>query len=146
MGSVQVTRRLSIPESELTFVASRGGGPGGQHVNTAATRVTLRWDVRSSPSLSDVQRRRIERSLGSRISKEGVLQISSHSERSQAANRAELEERLAGLLRRALTPRRKRIRTKPTRGSERRRLQDKKHRAQIKKGRKPVRRPPPQED
>lgn len=145
MGAIRIGRGLTIPEGELTFTASRGGGPGGQHVNTAATRVTLHWNVRASPSVSDAQRRRIEKVLGNRISKDGVLQLSSHSERSQAANRAELQERFAKLLRRALRRRRRRISTKPTRGSEERRLRRKKRRAEVKKGRRPVRRPPPEE-
>ncbi len=136
---IHVNDRLSIPDEELRFTASRGGGPGGQHVNKVASRVTLRFDVRSSPSLAAADRSRIEQKLASRISKHGILQLSSHSTRSQAANKAELTERFADLLQLALQRPRSRRPTRPTRGARERRLTDKKRRAEAKRRRARVR-------
>jgi ribosome-associated protein len=138
---IRINERLQIPESELTFTASRGGGPGGQHVNKVASRVTLAFDVAGSPSLTEADRRQLVDRLASRLTQEGVLQLSSHESRSQVANREQVTERFATLLRAALKPRKKRHRTKPTRGSKERRLRDKKQRGEVKKGRGRVRRP-----
>ena len=135
--------RSSLPfqiESELDFVASRGGGPGGQHVNKVASRVTLRFDVAGSRSLSDEQRQRIRARLANRINREGVLQISSHAHRSQTANREQLQGRFARLIAGALRRRRKRRETRPTRASKERRLKNKRRRAEKKKLRGRVRR------
>lgn len=139
---VRIGKRLSIPEHEIWFTASRGGGPGGQHVNKAATRVTLHFDVRNSPSLSDKQRRRVQKKLRNRINKDGILKLSSHESRSQAANREAVKERFAKLLARALRRRRKRKKTRRTRGSNERRLRNKKRRGEKKRRRRKVRRPP----
>lgn len=136
---ITINRNLEIHESELRFTASRGGGPGGQHVNKVASRVTLLFDVRQSPSLSPTQRARIESKLAGRINKDGVLQLSSHASRSQAANRAALVERFEGLLRDALRRQRARRATRPTRASKERRIGEKKQRAQTKKRRGRVR-------
>lgn len=140
-GMIRINERLEIPEAELDFSASRGGGPGGQHVNKVASRVTLSFDVAGSPSLSDSQRARLLDRLSSRLTKEGVLQLSSHSSRSQAANRDEVVQRFAELLRNGLKRRKRRRATRPTRGSKERRLRAKKQRAETKKKRGKVRRP-----
>lgn len=137
---IRIDDDLSIPEQELSFTASRGGGPGGQHVNKVATRMTLHFDVQGSPSLTDAQRSRILRVMSSRITNDGVLQLSSHEHRSQAANRAVLLERFATLLARALRKPKRRRKTRPTRGSRERRLQAKKQRGQVKRQRGRVRR------
>lgn len=136
---IDIDGRLAIPESELRFTASRGGGPGGQHVNKVASRVTLHFDAAGSPSLDDAQRARILERLSNRIGRDGVLQLSTHASRSQAANRALLVERFRRLLAAALrqeTPRRP---TRPTAGSRQRRRQQKQRRAEIKRGRGRVR-------
>jgi ribosome-associated protein len=137
---VRINDRLEIPLSELRFTASRGGGPGGQHVNKVASRVTLHFDVGKSPSLSDHDRSRILQELSGRVTRDGVLQLSSHASRSQAANREVLLRRFERLLRAALKPRAKRHRTRPTRGSRERRLKGKKQRSDVKRGRSRVRR------
>lgn len=137
---IRIDDSLEIPESEISFTASRGGGPGGQHVNKVASRVTLHFDVRASESLDERQKRRIEGRLGNRINKEGVLQLSSHATRSQAANKERLLERFADLLGEALKPRRKRAKTRPSRAAKERRLQQKRQRSEIKRRRGPVRR------
>jgi ribosome-associated protein len=135
-GLLRVDERTAIPESELHFAASRSGGPGGQHVNKVATRVSLRFDVEGSPSLDPEQKRRIAARLRTRITKEGVLHMHSSASRSQAANRRDLVERFVAVLREALRPRKPRRKTKPTRASRERRLETKKLRARLKRDRK----------
>lgn len=132
---ISINSKLAIPDDELQFTASRGGGPGGQHVNKVASRVTLQFDVLNSPSLTPVARQRIASKLAGRVSKDGILQLSSHASRSQAANKAELIERFAALVREALRRPRVRKATRPTRASRERRVSAKKRRAGIKRGR-----------
>lgn len=123
--TVVVNERLSIPEWEYWFTASRSGGPGGQHVNTTSSKMTLHWSPASSSVLSDFQKQRIAQRLGNRINKEGVLQIDAEEHRSQLRNREAAIERLAELIREALTVQKRRKETRPTRGSVERRLQAK---------------------
>lgn len=137
---IRVNQRLSLPPDELDYSASRGGGPGGQHVNKTASKVTVRFDVRQSPSLSERQRQLLLARLESRLTNDGVLVLSSHESRSQAANREEVTDRLVDLLREALRPRKRRRKTRPTRASKERRLDAKKQRGQIKRTRGKVRR------
>ena len=139
-GMVRVNDSLEIPEEELSFSASRGGGPGGQHVNKVASRVTLRFDVMHSPSLGGDQRQALLQKLSSRLTRDGVLLLSSHESRSQVANREEVVRRLAQLLREGLQRPKKRRSTRPTRGSRERRLESKKRRAGVKRSRGKVRR------
>ena len=130
---MRINDELDIPDSELIFEASRGGGPGGQHVNTSATRVHLRFNVVASPSLDPAQKERILEYHRSRISKAGVLIVSNHGERSQLANRRRAELRLAELLREALHEDPERVPTRTPRAVHRRRLQNKKRRSNVKK-------------
>ncbi len=136
---IHVNDRLELPEEELSFSASRGGGPGGQHVNKVASRITLRFDVANSPSLSDGQRRTLLEKLSSRLTRDGVLLVSSHESRSQAANREEVVRRFAQLLREGLVRPKRRRPTRPTRGSRERRIESKKRRSGVKRGRGKVR-------
>ncbi len=137
---VSINESLEIPEDELSFSASRGGGPGGQHVNKVASRVTLRFDVAKSPSLTETQRQALLQKLASRLTREGVLLLSSHESRSQASNREEVVRRFAQLLREGLRRPKKRRPTRPTRGARERRLGAKKRRSGVKSGRGKVRR------
>lgn len=137
---IRIDDRLEIPPDEITFVASRGGGPGGQHVNKVATRMTLRFDVANSPSLTEPQRRRLRKMLASRINRDGVLQLSSHAHRSQLANREALLVRFAETLAAALKPPRRRKKTRVPRGSRERRLTAKRQRSEKKQARGRVRR------
>lgn len=130
---ISISNRFSIPAAELEFQASRSGGPGGQHVNTTASRIQLRWNVRTSPSLSDGRRELLLDRLSGRIDQEGVLQVTVDAHRSQHRNREEAADRLAGLVREALRPRKKRKKTRRTRGSNEKRLREKKQRGQTKK-------------
>ena len=127
--------RLTIPASELSWQASRSSGPGGQHVNTADTRIQVRWSVRDSAVLSDFQRSRLLVALATRLTGEGEIILASDAHRSQRRNREDVAQRLAQLVREALVPPKPRRKTRPTKASRQRRLQDKKRRSRVKKGR-----------
>lgn len=139
MDSVKINQRLAIPTSELTFRATRSGGPGGQHANTSATRIELTWNPRTSPSLSDRRRELILSRLASRLDSEGTLRLVADSHRSQHQNRKEAVERFADLVGEALRPPKTRKKTRPTRASKERRLEAKKKRSRVKKLRGRVR-------
>ena len=132
---IRITDQISIPEDELRFTASRSSGPGGQHVNKASTRVTLRFDLANSASLTQDQKQLLLEKLPTRISKQGVLRVVSQKTRSQAANREVALERFAELLRQALEVRPKRKPTKVPAAAEEKRIARKKHRGHIKKER-----------
>jgi ribosome-associated protein len=110
----------------------RAGGPGGQHVNTTATAVQLRFDVRGSPSLPDDVRRRLERLAGSRLTRDGVLVLHAQGHRSQKRNREEALARLVALVREAARPPVPRKKTRPSRASKQRRLEHKKKHGALK--------------
>jgi ribosome-associated protein len=132
---IEVTPQLAIPEGEVTFTASRSGGPGGQNVNKVATRVTLVFDVAGSPNLSPDQRAGILERLATRISKDGVLRVVSQRHRTQAANRRAALERFVELLREALAEAVTRVPTRPTRVARERRVAAKKFRGRLKQQR-----------
>lgn len=127
---------LRVPAGELIEQFSRSSGPGGQHVNTADSRVQLSLDLGTTTALSDEQRRRLLESLASRLSGT-VLTITAEEHRSQHRNRTAARQRLAELLREAIAPPVPRRPTRPTRGSRRRRLEGKRRRAEIKRNRRP---------
>jgi len=127
---------LIIPAGELRYRFSRSSGPGGQNVNKVESRVEVAFDVASSPSLTERQRGQIQHALAGRIDLDGVLRLVVQDSRSQWANREAAREKLAGLLRTALTPRKRRIATGPSRGSKERRFRTKKARSTIKKNRR----------
>jgi ribosome-associated protein len=131
---IQVDEHLAIPEDELTFVTSRSGGPGGQNVNKLETRVAVRFDL-ASPSLDDAQRARLRERLATRISRAGVLQVTSQRHRTQAANREAALARLGELLRDALAEQERRLPTRPSRAARARRLEAKRLRSRRKRER-----------
>lgn len=123
---------LVVPATELVERFSRSSGPGGQSVNTTDSRVELEYDVRSSAALTEPQRRRALAGLEGRLT-DGKLVVDASEHRSQHRNRVAARERLADLLRTALAPPPPTRRpTRPTRGSQRRRLDAKKQRGQTK--------------
>jgi ribosome-associated protein len=122
-GFLRVNGSLRIPESELRWRFSRSGGPGGQHANTADTRVELRFDVAGSPSLGPRQRARLVAKLGPEV------RVVAADERSQARNRALALERLRDRLRDALRVDAPRRPSAPTRASVERRLEAKRRRS-----------------
>lgn len=131
--------RFVVPEAELTFRASRAGGPGGQHVNKTSTRMEVRWDIAESPSLTDAQRDRLLDRLRNRIDSDGVLAVTSGETRSQTQNRERAVERLQELVTDALRVRRPRKRTKVPRAVKEKRLAAKRQQSEKKKMRKPPR-------
>jgi ribosome-associated protein len=129
---IEITDNTSIAEDELTFRTSRSSGPGGQNVNKLNTRVTLLFDVASSPGLSQEQKQRIASRLSTRIDRHGVLRIVSQKHRSQEANRRAAIERLQRLLHEALKPVPVRRKTRPPAAARERRLKEKKRRGALK--------------
>ena len=111
---IQITETVAIPLAELHFQFSRSGGPGGQHVNRTASQVELLFDVLGSPSLNEAQRTRVLTRLKSYIDTRGILHLTSQTTRSQHRNRAEVTERFASLLQRALHVPKRRIPTRPS--------------------------------
>lgn len=124
-------RGLVVPAGELIERFSHASGPGGQGVNTADSRVQLSLDLGSTSALNEKQRERAMSVLGDRLTG-SVLTITAAEHRSQRRNRAAARERLAHILREALTPPTPRRATKPTRASKLRRLADKKMRGEVK--------------
>jgi ribosome-associated protein len=133
---VRINSHLVIPANELRLTHATSGGPGGQHANKVATRVDLRWDVASSPTLGPRQRARVMQGLRGRIDNAGVLRLSSDRHRSQLRNREDVLDRLAALVAAALKPPKKRVATAPSAGARERRLQDKRQRSQLKRARR----------
>ncbi|MBN2211333.1 MAG: aminoacyl-tRNA hydrolase [Sedimentisphaerales bacterium] len=129
---------VQIDAGELEYRASRSAGPGGQNVNKLNTRITIFFDVANCPALSEQQKKRILDKLAGRADKNGVIHVSSQVERSQKANKDRARERLVELLRQALYRRPPRKKTKPSRAAKQRRLDEKKHRSQIKQLRRGV--------
>ena len=121
---------LALPLSEIELRTSRSSGPGGQHANVTASRVEASFDVAASETLSDDQRARISSKLGPRVT------ASAQDTRSQHRNRELALERLAGRLAHALEVRRPRTKTRPTRASQRRRVDTKKRRGEVKRARR----------
>jgi ribosome-associated protein len=121
---------LAIPLAEIELRTSRSSGPGGQHANVTASRVEAVFDVAASSVLSEAQKARVTARLGPRVT------AAAQDTRSQARNRDLALERLASRLAHALEVRRPRTATRPTQASKRRRIEDKKRRGEIKRGRR----------
>ena len=132
---VPINEAVQIPVAELSFRFSTSSGPGGQHVNKSATRVTLLFDVAHSPSLPDEVRVRLLKRLANRIDKDGVLQLHVQASRSQHRNRDTAVSIFQKLLADALKPRKKRRRTQPPAAANEKRLQEKKRRGERKQDR-----------
>src|SRR5262245_21936375 len=132
---IAIMTGVEIPEDELEFIASRSGGPGGQNVNKVSSRITLRFDLDRTTALTVEQKQRVRQKLSSRISKEGVLQISSQRTRSQDLNREDAVARFAELLQAALREEKARVKTKATRSSHEERLKEKRIRTSVKQAR-----------
>ena len=131
--SLYVNPRITIPDHELEESFIRSSGPGGQNVNKVASAVQLRFDVRHSPSLTELARAALL--LGGSLTRDGVLVITAQRFREQERNRADARARLVEIVRRAATPQKPRRATKIPKASKRKRLESKKHRSEIKRGR-----------
>jgi ribosome-associated protein len=131
--SIRVTRSVVVPRSEIELRTSRSSGPGGQHAQKSETRVEAVFDVEASSALSDAQKRRVVAKAGP------VLRAIAQDERSQLRNKELAIERVVASLREALRVPRRRVPTKPSAASRKRRLEQKKRRSQVKR----LRRQPP---
>ena len=124
-----------IPIDEIEEAASRSSGPGGQHVNTSSTRVSLRWNLRDSKGLLDDARSRVMARLRSKLSREGVLIVHADRHRSRQRNLEDAHARLQELLETALYQAPTRRPTGPSRGAKKRRLDQKRKHGDLKKQR-----------
>jgi len=134
--SLAITSEISIPRSELTYRATRSGGPGGQHVNTSSTRIELLWDLSGSRGVTDQQRELLRTKLAARLDGDGMVRVVASDRRSQQQNRAAADERLAALVRHALHVPKKRRKTKPPAAAKERRIKEKKLRSERKRERR----------
>lgn len=135
MEDLEITPTITVPAREIKFRFARSGGPGGQNVNKVESRAELLFDIASSTAFSDAQKHRIHAALQKRMDAEGVLHIIVQDSRSQWQNREFAMMRLAELLQRALVPRKKRVATRPSRGSKEERFREKKKRGETKRSR-----------
>lgn len=129
---MQITDRIAIEDWELTEQFVRASGPGGQNVNKVATAVELRFEAARSPNLPDPVKSRLRRLAGRRWTKDGALVLQVDETRSQSRNREIARQRLAELIRAAAERPKRRIPTRPTLGSNKRRLSAKKARGTVK--------------
>jgi ribosome-associated protein len=133
---IEVTSDITLREHEIDWDFVRASGPGGQKVNRSATAVQLRFDLANTQSLPAPVRRRLMRLAKNRISKDGILILEASEHRTQDRNRKQALEKLIDLERQAAKKPKKRIRTKPTRAANRRRLRDKRKQAKKKRFRR----------
>ena len=129
---LRITDQIGIEDWEITEQFVRSSGPGGQNVNKVSTAVELRFEAERSPSLPGAAKARLKRLAGRRWTKDGALVLFVEETRSQARNREIARERLAELVREALVAPKRRVKTRPTRGSVERRLKAKKVRGEVK--------------
>ena len=132
---LEISHNIRIPDSELVESFVRASGPGGQNVNKVASAVELRFDVARSAVLPEPLRARLLARRDRRLTADGVFVIQASRFRDQARNREDARARLAEIVRAALHVPKKRVATKPTRGSQERRIASKKKRAEHKRGR-----------
>jgi len=124
---------VEIPDNELSLSFLRSSGPGGQNVNKVATAVQLRYDLEHSRALGEAAKLRLRSLSGRRLTADGAVLIVARNHRTQERNRREAEQRLAELIRRALTVPKVRKATRPTRAAHERRLEHKERQRRTKR-------------
>jgi ribosome-associated protein len=132
---IMITRTISIDPAEIEEAFVRSSGPGGQNVNKVASAVQLRFNLFASQTIPEPMKRRVAALAGNRLTKDGVIVITSNSHRDQPLNRTEAQARLVALLREGAFPPKPRIATRPTLASKERRLAGKTIRSVVKKNR-----------
>lgn len=132
---IEVSPLIILSEDEIEERFIRSPGPGGQKVNKTETAVQLHFDARRSANIPSDVFQRLKKVAGRRMTSKGVIVLTARRFRSQERNRADARERLAEMIRQAIAPPKSRRPTKPTTGSKKRRLENKKIRAALKKGR-----------
>ena len=129
---------MRIPIAEFDFTFARSSGAGGQNVNKVNTKVTLIWDIEDSKSVNEAVKKRFKIKYSGSINSEGVAKIVSQRYRTQPRNIADCTEKLHEMLEAVAKPPKRRIDTKPTKGSVKRRITGKKNKGEVKKNRKKV--------
>jgi ribosome-associated protein len=136
MEAIVVTPRVHVEESAIRMHAVRASGPGGQNVNKVSSKVELRVDLGGIVGLSADQRRRLDAAIRGKVDEEGRLVVTSQLTRSQSQNLEDARDKVRKLIEASLVAPRRRIPTKPTRASKKRRLDSKRHQSDKKQGRK----------
>ena len=139
-GPLVVTPHIVIPATELAWTAVRASGPGGQNVNKVASKVELRFDLPNTEALPPSAKARLARLAKNRLDADGCILITSQLTRDQRQNLEDAREKLADLVRRALVPPKRRRPTRPTRSSQRKRVDQKRKHSEKKQSRGRVRR------
>ena len=133
---IRINKDIGINESELIFNFIRSSGPGGQNVNKVSTAVQLRFDITSTNSIDSDAKKRLISLAGRKVTKDGILIIEAKRYRTQEKNRQDAIARFIDLVQKALTKRKKRIKSAPTAGSKLRRIETKKKLGEKKRLRK----------
>lgn len=132
-NDIFVQEGVIVPEHELEITTSKSGGAGGQHVNKTESKITIRWNVKTSNAVTHEQKMRIIQNLGARLTEDGDFIIHSSESRSQQHNKIAALKRLEKEIKKALYVPKKRMKTRISKGAKESRLQDKKYRSSVKK-------------